>query len=49
MVFSRSDMKAGHMITGPAIVEQQDTTTWLSPGWSGKVLASGNLELQKEQ
>ena len=49
VVFSRSDMKAGHMITGPAIVEQQDTTTWLSPGWNGRVLASGTLELQQEQ
>ena len=47
-VFSRSNMKAGHTITGPAIVEQQDTTTWLSPGWNGRVLASGTLELQHE-
>ena len=46
-VFARSDMKAGHRITGPAIVEQQDTTTWLSPGWNGQVLKSGNLQLQR--
>jgi N-methylhydantoinase A len=45
-VFSRADMKAGHVIMGPAIVEQQDTTTWLSPHWNGQVLRSGSLRLQ---
>ena len=45
-VFSRADMRAGHTIMGPAIVEQQDTTTWLSPQWSGQVLKSGSLRLQ---
>ena len=45
-VFSRADMRAGHTIMGPAIIEQQDTTTWLSPQWSGQVLKSGSLRLQ---
>jgi N-methylhydantoinase A len=45
-VYSRSDMRAGQKVIGPAVIEQSDTTTWLPPDWSGVVLTSGTLELQ---
>ena len=33
--------------TGPAIVEQYDTTTWIPPGWSATVDGAGNLLLER--
>jgi N-methylhydantoinase A/oxoprolinase/acetone carboxylase beta subunit len=31
------------MLTGPAIVEQYDTTTFITPGWNVEVDSYGNL------
>ncbi len=47
-IYSRSNMRASHKITGPAVIEQSDTTTWLPPEWRCVVLTSGTLELQPE-
>lgn len=41
--YARSRLKAGNVLTGPAIVEQMDSTTVLPPGLSAKVDAFGNL------
>ena len=30
-------------IVGPAIVEQEDSTTWILPGWSARVDRIGNM------
>ena len=38
-------LEPGTRFAGPAIVEQVDTTTLVSPGWDGKVLEDGNLFL----
>lgn len=43
VVYRRSDLLAGHTISGPAIIEQLDTTTWLSPAWYATVHESGAL------
>jgi N-methylhydantoinase A len=40
-------MPAGLKIQGPAIVEQDDTTTLVEPGWHGTVLDNGNLLLTR--
>jgi N-methylhydantoinase A len=32
---------------GPAIIEQDDTTTLLTPGWHCRVDALGNLMLER--
>lgn len=44
-VYDRSKLGAGDQIAGPAIIEQDDTTTVLLPGWSARADALGNLHL----
>ncbi|MET3599733.1 hydantoinase/oxoprolinase family protein [Martelella mangrovi] len=45
-VYERSLLKAGNIISGPAIVEQMDTTTVLLPEMTGKVDPYLNLILE---
>jgi len=45
MLYERSGLAAGQEIAGPAIVTQQDATTWIPPGWSGRVDQLANLLL----
>ena len=42
-VYDRHRLPVGEPLTGPAIIEQADTTTVLYPGHSGSVDPSGNL------
>jgi len=42
-VFQRNSLAAGQKLTGPAIIEQMDTTTPIFPGDSGVIDAWGNL------
>jgi N-methylhydantoinase A len=44
-VFAREDLRAGHTIDGPAIVEQADTTVWVLPRWRARVHTDGTLIL----
>ncbi|MBI2200695.1 MAG: hydantoinase/oxoprolinase family protein, partial [Armatimonadetes bacterium] len=44
-VYLRPELRLGDKITGPAIVEQEDCTIWIIPGWSGQVDRIGNLIL----
>jgi N-methylhydantoinase A len=46
-VYDRAALKAGDAFSGPAIVEQDDTTTLLTPGWHCRVDALGNLVLER--
>ncbi|HEY7578610.1 MAG TPA: hydantoinase/oxoprolinase family protein [Acetobacteraceae bacterium] len=46
-IYHRAAMPAGLMFSGPAIVEQDDTTTLVEPGWRGTVLDNGNLLLTR--
>ncbi|MER8827860.1 hydantoinase/oxoprolinase family protein [Mesorhizobium sp. M0938] len=46
-VYARSDFGAGDTVRGPAIIEQDDTTTVLLPGWAAKADATGNLHLER--
>jgi N-methylhydantoinase A len=45
-VFPRAGLGAGQPVTGPAIVEQDDCTIWVAPGWAGSMDAIGNLVLR---
>jgi N-methylhydantoinase A len=45
-VFARYTLGAGHVITGPAIVEQLDTTTVIYPGQQTSVDVYGSLHLR---
>jgi N-methylhydantoinase A/oxoprolinase/acetone carboxylase beta subunit len=46
-IYHRAGMPAGLTFAGPAIVEQDDTTTLVEPGWRGIVLDNGNLLLTR--
>ncbi|GAA2212572.1 hydantoinase/oxoprolinase family protein [Nonomuraea monospora] len=46
-VHQRARLGVGDTLTGPAIVEQDDTTVVVPPGWSGEVDQAGNLHLRK--
>jgi N-methylhydantoinase A len=42
-VWQRDQLTAGQTISGPAIIEQEDTTTLILPGWSATVDRIGNI------
>jgi N-methylhydantoinase A len=44
-VYDRARLAVGHVLRGPAIVEQVDATTVIPPGWLGTVDGYGNLIL----
>ncbi len=46
-IYLREAMPPGMRFSGPAIVEQADTTTLVEPGWDGTVLGNGNLLLTR--
>ena len=46
-VFARDRLRAGHVIQGPAIVEQFDSTVVIMPGQHSDVDAHGNLVLRR--
>ena len=41
--YRRDDLLAGHLVSGPAIVDQLDSTTLIGPGRHARVDAYGNL------
>lgn len=45
-VYARADLRPGHMIKGPAIIEQLDTTTPIYPGDRADVTPEGHLIIQ---
>lgn len=48
VIYNRSDLRAGQIIRGPAVVEQFDTTTVITPGFSACSDINGNLMLTRE-
>jgi N-methylhydantoinase A len=46
-VFRGSDLKPGHEVTGPAIVEEAFTTIVVYPDWKARVDDAGDYELTK--
>jgi N-methylhydantoinase A len=46
-VYDRACLKVGEAFDGPAIIEQDDTTTLLLPGWRAVVDRAGNLVLDR--
>jgi len=47
-VYNRRDLKCGHTLKGPAIVEQDDTTVLISDSFIGNVDRYGNIIIEKE-
>lgn len=48
-LFHRTDLTPGSRFAGPAVIIQDDTTTWAPPGFSGTVDGYGNLILSRER
>ena len=46
-MFHRRDLLAGQHLFGPAIVEQDDTTTLVPAGFRAHVDALGNLVIER--
>ena len=42
-VYRRQDLGVGAAFTGPAIVEERETTTVIRPGWKAEVASDGSL------
>ncbi|WP_144485906.1 hydantoinase/oxoprolinase family protein [Bacillus safensis] len=47
-VYNRDTLSVGSIVNGPAIIEQDDTTTLILPNWTGSIDLSGNLVISKE-
>lgn len=48
-VYHRKDLKAGHQLTGPAIILDPYSTTVVESGWSASVEKNGTINLTQEQ
>ncbi|QLG49541.1 hydantoinase/oxoprolinase family protein [Natrinema halophilum] len=48
-VFDRDRLAPGAAVSGPAILEQAESTTVVPPAWAGDVLADGTLVLTQER
>ncbi|MCA9048216.1 MAG: hydantoinase B/oxoprolinase family protein, partial [Planctomycetaceae bacterium] len=46
MVAERSDCLPGHHITGPAVICEATSTTFVAPGWTAAVTPTGSLMLE---
>ncbi|WP_207400266.1 hypothetical protein, partial [Actinomadura fibrosa] len=46
-VLARDALRHGDALAGPLIVEQDDTTVLVPPGWSLEVGAAGDLHLHR--
>jgi N-methylhydantoinase A len=48
-IYARNRLQAGDRISGPAVVEQQDTTTVIEPGYAGSVDPYLNIIIRKQE
>ena len=46
-VYARRALGRGTSVSGPAIVEQEDCTVWVLPGWSAAVHRTGSLLIRR--
>jgi N-methylhydantoinase A len=47
-IYARTELLAGHMIPGPAVVEEVDSTTVVLPGYCATVDRYGSLVIVRE-
>jgi N-methylhydantoinase A/oxoprolinase/acetone carboxylase beta subunit len=48
-IYERTALAVDAIVNGPAIVEQADTTTLITPGWQGKIDRHGNLIVTRNE
>lgn len=46
-IYDRTKLEPGQLVSGPAVVEQQDTTTVIEPGYGGTIDGYGNIIIRK--
>ena len=46
-IYRGGDLKPGHEVTGPAIIEESFTTIVVYPGWKAEVDDAGDYELTR--
>jgi N-methylhydantoinase A len=46
--YDRDSLKRGNVVTGPAVIDEFDSTVVVHPGWTARVLANGGIELRFE-
>ena len=46
-IYARADLGRGAELSGPAIIEQADTTTFVLPGWHAHADRLGTLHLMR--
>jgi N-methylhydantoinase A len=47
--YDREQLTAGNVVSGPAIVDEFDSTVVVNPGWTATVLANGSIELTRDE
>ncbi|MCH7626584.1 MAG: hypothetical protein IIC83_11725, partial [Chloroflexi bacterium] len=47
-IYARETLLRGMSISGPAVVQQQDTTVLVSPGFVANVDRTGNLIIERQ-
>jgi N-methylhydantoinase A/oxoprolinase/acetone carboxylase beta subunit len=46
-IYERSLLAMGERVVGPAVIEQEDSTTLVPPGWQATVVAGAALEMER--
>ena len=46
--FVRDSLSTGHTLLGPALLTETVATSYIAPGWRGRVDAYGNLLLERD-
>jgi N-methylhydantoinase A len=46
-IHDRGRLAAGETILGPAVIEQEDSTTLVPPGWHARVVAGAALLMER--
>jgi N-methylhydantoinase A len=47
-IYERTQLAPGHTLAGPAIIEQEDSTSVIEPGWTGTVDDAGNITVRRQ-
>jgi N-methylhydantoinase A len=46
-IYRKNQLRAGDIVTGPAIIEQMDTTTYIDPNWICEANSDGTMWLRR--
>ena len=46
-IYRKNQLRVGEIVTGPAIIEQMDTTTYVGPNWKCEQNNDGTMWLRR--